>query len=291
MAAPTALETDVSGTNDENIVSVDGDGDRTGAEGSCSATVEKEAASPPAKRQRTGNTVDDQTGIVAVVTTTACSTTTSTAPPCLVVFGLGSAGAEKTRQRHNAGERVVHAIAERRGAKRSLPDGSPADVAETPSCSAAIWRLPQPEDQRQHYLLPPQGHINESGSVLRASLEALGNGSARFLVVVDDCSLPLGTLRLKQKGQSAGHNGLKSIEATYGQAYHRLKIGIGGRATKQHVVGEFESGAEADLAAAVETRAADAVELWLKHGPEAIDKLMSKINSPDFCKVTLPVAQ
>lgn len=49
-----------------------------------------------------------------------------------------------------------------------------------------------------------------------------------LLVVVDDLSLPLGTLRLKGKGSNGGHNGLGNIQSVIGtQQYARLKVGIG----------------------------------------------------------------
>jgi PTH1 family peptidyl-tRNA hydrolase len=59
------------------------------------------------------------------------------------------------------------------------------------------------------------------------------------LVVMDDVALPFGSLRLRSKGSSAGHNGLKNIELLLGtQEYTRLRFGIGG---------EFNKGQQADF--------------------------------------------
>ena len=59
-----------------------------------------------------------------------------------------------------------------------------------------------------------------------------------MLVVVDDLSLPVGTLRLRGKGSDGGHNGLNHIAQLMGQNYARLKFGIGN---------DFPRGAQADF--------------------------------------------
>jgi len=191
---------------------------------------------------------------------------------CLVVVGLGSVGAEFQNQRHNAGARVVG----RAGA-------SQGGVA-TP-CVGAPGTLNVGGKDRPWLLLAPQGAINDSGPTLRSALEALGHPDASFLVVSDDCSLPLGVIRMRRKGSSGGHNGLRSIEQIFGPLYHRLKVGIGGKPTKEHVSGEFAAGEEAKLADAVEARAAEAVGLWLDLGPEGMEQVMAKVNNPSFCNV------
>ena len=67
-----------------------------------------------------------------------------------------------------------------------------------------------------------------------------------LLILVDDLSLPLGTVRLKAKGSDGGHNGLKSIAGMIGtQAYPRLRFGIGNDFPKgcqvDYVLGEFSN--------------------------------------------------
>jgi len=190
---------------------------------------------------------------------------------CLVVVGLGSVGEEFQNQRHNVGARVVG----RAGA-------SQGGVAAP--CVGALGTLSVGGKDPPWLLLGPQGAINDSGPTLRSALEALGHPDASFLVVSDDCSLPLGVIRMRRKGSSGGHNGLRSIEQVFGPNYHRLKVGIGGKPTKEHVSGEF-AGEEAKLADAVEARAAEAVGLWLDLGPEGMEQVMAKVNNPSFCNV------
>jgi PTH1 family peptidyl-tRNA hydrolase len=102
----------------------------------------------------------------------------------------------------------------------------------------------------QLVLLKPTTYMNLSGNAVRYWMEKENIALENILVVVDDLSLPTGTLRLKGKGSDAGHNGLKHIAQILGsQGYARLKFGIGNDFPKggqvDFVLGEF--GAE-DLA-------------------------------------------
>jgi len=96
---------------------------------------------------------------------------------------------------------------------------------------------------------------------------------------VDDADLPLGQLRLRPGGSSAGHHGLESIEQHLStRDYPRLRVGIGrqngAREITGHVLGRFSS-TEAALADKVLTVAADQAETWLAAG---IQKAMSQFN-------------
>ena len=102
---------------------------------------------------------------------------------------------------------------------------------------------------------------------------------SELLVVVDDADLPLGQLRLRPGGSSAGHHGLESIEAHPGtRVFARQRLGIGrqgtARAITGHVLGRFSS-TEAAWVDRVITVAADQVETWLEAG---IEKAMNQFN-------------
>lgn len=206
--------------------------------------------------------------------------------PALVVFGLGNAEATHAGQRHNVGESVLRQLKKSTTAAAGAADVEQAAAAEA-ACPDAVGVQRLAGGSRPHLLLPPQGHINASGAALRAALKGLGVEDASVLVVVDDIALPLGVLRMKAKGSSGGHNGLKDIEREYGQEYHRLKLGIGGSRSKAHVVGDFTP-EEQQLLQAVVARAAEAVQVWFKLGPEEIEQVLAKVNAPAFCKVVAP---
>ena len=81
---------------------------------------------------------------------------------------------------------------------------------------------------RTFLLLKPSTYMNNSGNAVRYWLRKEKVEPAELLVVLDDLALPLGTIRMRAKGNDGGHNGLKSIDACIGtNAYPRLRCGIG----------------------------------------------------------------
>ena len=76
-------------------------------------------------------------------------------------------------------------------------------------------------------LLKPLTFMNLSGRAVAEAVEAKSIGRSEVMVVFDDVWLPLGTLRLRQRGSDGGHNGLASvIDALGGKDVPRLRIGI-----------------------------------------------------------------
>jgi PTH1 family peptidyl-tRNA hydrolase len=99
-----------------------------------------------------------------------------------------------------------------------------------------------------------------------------------LIVVVDDADLDLGTIRLRQRGSSGGHNGLKSIASFFGgDEYARLKVGIGRHDSgvlHDHVLGRFETG-EMNLLERVLDKVIDQVQVAFSDGLEVA---MSRFN-------------
>jgi len=98
-------------------------------------------------------------------------------------------------------------------------------------------------------LLMPNTYMNESGKSVRSAKDWFDFENHQLIVLVDDMDLPLGKIRLRSKGSSGGHNGLKSIINHLGtDEFKRLKIGIGSPSeiqkeriskTVSHVLGKF----------------------------------------------------
>ena len=141
-----------------------------------------------------------------------------------LIVGLGNPGYEYDGTRHNVGFRVVDALA--KAANAVWEDKRYGFVANIRVKNAQI------------VLLKPTTFMNLSGNAVRYWLEKENIEQENMLVVVDDLSLPTGTLRLKGKGSDGGHNGLKHIAQLIGQNYARLKFGIGN---------DFPRGAQADF--------------------------------------------
>lgn len=131
-----------------------------------------------------------------------------------LIVGLGNIGDEYERTRHNIGFRVVDALAEAQNAK--WEDKRYGFVAKTRVKNAEL------------ILVKPSTYMNLSGNAVRYWMQQEKVELQNLLIVVDDLSLPVGTIRLKQNGSDAGHNGLKHIAQMLStQNYSRLKFGIG----------------------------------------------------------------
>ena len=103
---------------------------------------------------------------------------------------------------------------------------------------------------------------------------------AHVLVISDDVDLPLGKLRIRTNGSAGGHNGLKSIIQHLGSdQFPRLKVGVGGKPHPDYdmadwVLGKLQGEDKKVMDEAVK-RAADAVECFLREGPQ---KAMNRFN-------------
>lgn len=91
--------------------------------------------------------------------------------------------------------------------------------------------------------LKPQSYMNLSGSVVRRFVDFFKVDIHDILIISDDLDLNMGNFKLKDKGSSGGHNGLRDIEQCLGTSqYKRLKIGISNDKsleTKDYVLGKF----------------------------------------------------
>jgi PTH1 family peptidyl-tRNA hydrolase len=173
------------------------------------------------------------------------------------VVGLGNPGSEYARTRHNVGFMVADELAERWGAER-WTKRSQARIA-----LARTQRV---------ILVEPLAYMNASGPPTQGVATLYKVPPSRILVVVDDLDLPFARLRMRERGGSGGHNGLKSLIEVLGEDFPRLRIGIGRDRTDpeaiRHVLGAF-SPEEVERLPALVDRAIAGVETWLRDGPLA----------------------
>ncbi len=185
-----------------------------------------------------------------------------------LIVGLGNPGANYRDTRHNAGFIAIEALARFWG----------GDLAPAPKFEAVLARA---EFAGQSLLLcQPQTFMNVSGRSVAKLFGFYKLEIANLVVIVDDADLELGMIRLRRKGSSGGHNGLKSIAKSIGtEDYARLKIGIGRRdsgALHGHVLGRFRS-SERDLLDRVMDRVVDQVQTVITDG---IETAMNRYNGP-----------
>jgi PTH1 family peptidyl-tRNA hydrolase len=170
-----------------------------------------------------------------------------------LVVGLGNPGAEYNRTRHNVGFEIVDRL-------------------------AAEWGLTWQHSKSWHALMAkgekailvkPASYMNRSGEPLQAVAQFYKIEPREMLVVLDDMALPLGRLRLRPDGGTAGHNGLESIIIQFGtEEIPRLRIGIGAApvdgATDYVLARFFEE--ERPIVEKTIVRAADAVKCAIDNG-------------------------
>ena len=132
-----------------------------------------------------------------------------------IILGLGNPGDEYERTRHNAGFLVVDALAKKLDATFRDTDEFQAEVAD--------GRI----GEHKVIIAKPWTFMNASGRSAGALAHFYKIKPDHIIVVTDDVSLPLGTLRVRTEGSAGGHNGLKSvIEQLKTESFPRVKIGV-----------------------------------------------------------------
>lgn len=158
-----------------------------------------------------------------------------------VVIGLGNPGPAHVLQRHNIGFRVVDALV----AKYH------ADWQKKSCYEQAIIHI----HDKKILVIKPQTFMNSSGKVI-PGLQKQGIQAENILVVHDELEKKFGSLTIKQGGSHKGHNGLKSIIASCGFDFWRLRFGIGRPEEKadvpDYVLSNFRESAQ-DLNSLIES--------------------------------------
>lgn len=132
-----------------------------------------------------------------------------------IVVGLGNPGAQYSGTRHNVGFAAIDFIAKKAGVTFKKNKFSSYYEKCTISDKSIL-------------LVKPLTYMNNSGQAVAAFARFHKIKPENVLVLVDDVSLSAGSLRIRKKGSSGGHNGLKSInEHLKSEDYPRIKIGVG----------------------------------------------------------------
>ncbi len=173
-----------------------------------------------------------------------------------LIVGLGNPGEDYRGSRHNIGFAVVEALARHH--------------------SAGEWRILSTHREvvaeiggRPIVLACPSTFMNRSGQAVSALIERSGLTPHEVLVVVDDVDLRLGRMRLRPRGGPGTHNGLRDISEAVGDAYPRLRVGVGGADAgtdlAAYVLSPFRDTERAMVERVVE-QAVDAVEVAVSEG-------------------------
>jgi len=131
-----------------------------------------------------------------------------------LIVGLGNIGSQYQNTRHNIGFQALDAFA-----KASNLVFSPDRYGDTTTYKYKGKVIK---------LVKPSTYMNLSGKAVNYWLQKEKIPISDCLIIVDDLSLPFGSIRIKPSGSSAGHNGLENISETLGtNDFPRLRFGIG----------------------------------------------------------------
>ena len=183
-----------------------------------------------------------------------------------LIVGLGNPGDKYERTRHNSGALVLEELLRRCGASlKSHRSGNLVAEVALAGERAVLAR--------------PNSYMNESGRPVRALLSWYKTSPSRLVVIHDELDLPLGGVRVKWGGGTAGHNGLKSIVSHLGtQDFVRVRVGIsrpGAKETVDYVLSNFSSAERRELPFVLGD-AADAVERIVAAG---VERAMNEVNT------------
>ena len=180
---------------------------------------------------------------------------------------LGNPGDKYENTRHNVGFMVADEVAERqRKPIQRLKFKALTNILTISGEKVLVMK--------------PTTYMNLSGEAVGEAARFYKLAPDHVLVISDDVDLPLGKLRIRAGGSAGGHNGLKSVIQHLGSdRFPRLKVGVGGKPPPDYdmadwVLGKLQGEDKKVMDEAVK-RAADAIECFLKDGPQ---KAMNRYN-------------
>jgi PTH1 family peptidyl-tRNA hydrolase len=186
---------------------------------------------------------------------------------------LGNPGREYEKTRHNVGFMVVDEVAKR--------------------LNVAGWKTK--DGARQAYdsagrfvLVQPQTYMNNSGVPLRLIASWYRTPPGALLVVYDEMDLAFGRVRMQPFGGHGGHNGMRSVIATIGRDFPRIRVGLGRPKSPEdadgagepidHVLSPFTAQERSELPSIIDV-AARGVCTWLDEGVEAAMQLVNNVKN------------
>lgn len=172
-----------------------------------------------------------------------------------LIVGLGNPGKEYDKTRHNAGFSVMDEICKELGCEL------------TQKKFKALYATVKVNGESV-LLMKPQTYMNLSGEAVQAAMKFYQISNKDLLVIYDDMDLPVGKIRIREKGSAGGQNGMKNIIKMIGtQEFTRIRVGIGKDAripVVDYVLGKIRKEEMADFEKAV-VEAKDAAIYSITH--------------------------
>lgn len=187
-----------------------------------------------------------------------------------IIAGLGNPGREYMNTRHNVGFDVIDCLAKKYNI--SVDEGKHKALI-----GKGII------EEHKVILVKPLTYMNLSGESIRAVLDYYkADPESELIVIYDDISLPVGSLRLRPKGSAGGHNGIKNIISHLdGDVFWRIKVGVGEKPSrmdlKDYVLGHFTKEEREKEEQAFERACTAAVMLMQERSDEAMNLFNRKV--------------
>lgn len=173
-----------------------------------------------------------------------------------IVIGLGNPGRKYSKTRHNVGFMIIDKLTE----EHNAGSGKKRFGSTISECFI---------EGNKTLFVKPQTFMNASGYSAREIIEKYGCNLDDILVVIDDINLPLGKIRIRGKGSSGGHKGLKSVsDHVKTTDFARLRIGVGSDFSenqKDFVLSHFTR-EESKIIENALNKAREAINVWIKIG-------------------------
>mgnify|MGYP002519383429 FL=1 len=194
-----------------------------------------------------------------------------------LVVGLGNPGKKYENNRHNTGFRVMDALCSKHNVR----------------CDRAKFHALTGEavlGGHRCLLMKPQTFMNASGDAVAEAADFYKIPPEHVLIIFDDISLPVGSLRIRPKGSAGGQNGVKSIIAMLGsEQFPRIKVGVGAKPHPDYDLADWvlSNITEQELPAMNDAvdRAVLAVSELIENGvPSATQKYNGKQKQPESHK-------
>ena len=182
-----------------------------------------------------------------------------------VVIGLGNPGKKYEKTRHNIGFIAVDNL------RKKLNVNDEREKFQALVSEKNI-------DGEKAIFFKPQTFMNLSGnSVIEIVNFYKLDPKKDIIVIYDDMDLSFGDIRIREKGSSGGHNGIKSIISHIGEEFIRIKCGIGAKEKDavEHVLGEFNQTEQKDLDEILEKINNCVIEML---SVQNLDRIMQKYN-------------
>ena len=180
------------------------------------------------------------------------------------IVGLGNPGKQYERTRHNSGFMAIDKVAEKLNLNINKKD------------FAALTAK-----NNQVILVKPQTYMNNSGEAVSQIMKYYHIDINDLLIIYDDLDLKYGQLRLRLKGSSGGHNGIKSIiNYIHSENFKRIRIGIEKNPlieTADYVLGKVEKDKQQLFDDSIEKASQAAIEFIT----DEFEKIMNKYNKGD----------